>query len=60
MLAVDRPDLVPWWFALGFWVVFATLTVVVVRDVRRAGGLRAVVAAARAWWAERTGPDRDQ
>lgn len=37
---VIAADLVPWWFAAAFWVAFAVLVVVVVRDVRRAGGLR--------------------
>jgi Flp pilus assembly protein TadB len=41
-------DLVPTWFAAGFWVAFAALVVVVVRDVRRAGGIRRVLAALRA------------
>jgi hypothetical protein len=41
-------DLVPRWFAAAFWVAFATLIVVVIRDVRRAGGIGRVLAALRA------------
>jgi hypothetical protein len=35
-------DLVPWWFAAAFWLAFVVLVVMVVRDVRRAGGVRRV------------------
>ena len=38
-------DLVPGWFAAAFWVAFAALVALVVRDVRRAGGVRRVIAA---------------
>jgi hypothetical protein len=37
-------DLVPWWFALAFWVALVVLAVVVVRDVHRAGGPRRMLA----------------
>lgn len=35
-------DLVPWWFAMAFWISFVILAVIVVRDVRRVGGPRAL------------------
>lgn len=44
---VFASDLVPWWFAVAFWVAFAALMIVVVRDVRRLGGPRAVARALR-------------
>lgn len=31
-------DLLPWWFAAAFWLAFAALVAVVVRDVHRMGG----------------------
>ncbi|MGY6502574.1 MAG: hypothetical protein ACXIVQ_16950 [Acidimicrobiales bacterium] len=40
-------DLLPWWFAAAFWLAFAALVVLVVRDVRRLGGPRAVARALR-------------
>jgi hypothetical protein len=46
VLAADD-GLVPWWFAVAFWVVFAALVLVVVRDVRRLGGVRRVLAELR-------------
>ncbi|HSL56817.1 MAG TPA: hypothetical protein VK866_03145 [Acidimicrobiales bacterium] len=46
VIAADA-GLVPWWFAVGFWLALAGLTVVVVRDIRRLGGARAVIRAVR-------------
>lgn len=40
-------DLVPWWFAAAFWLAFAALVAVVVRDVRRMGGPRRILDAIR-------------
>lgn len=40
-------DLVPWWFAAAFWLAFAGLVTIVVRDIRRMGGFRAVARALR-------------
>ena len=40
-------DLVPWWFALAFWVALAALVAFVIRDVQRLGGPRRVVGALR-------------
>lgn len=38
-------DLVPAWFAAAFWLAFIALVALVVRDVRRAGGIRRVMTA---------------
>jgi len=46
VIAADA-GLVPWWFAVGFWLALGLLAVVVVRDVRRLGGPAAVVRAVR-------------
>lgn len=50
-------DLLPWWFAGAFWIAFVALLVVVVRDVRRAGGIRLVIGSIRDALADRE--DRD-
>ena len=55
---VVAADLVPWWFAVAFWLCFVALVAVVVRDVRRAGGLRAVIAEIRRVTGDHDGHDR--
>lgn len=56
VLAADD-GLVPWWFAVAFWVAFAALVVIVVRDVRRLGGVRRVVEELRRRLSDDDGPD---
>jgi hypothetical protein len=48
-------DLVPWWFAGLFWLSLLALVAVVVRDVRRAGGVRRVWEAVQAATDQRAG-----
>lgn len=51
-------DLVPWWFALAFWVALVALVAFVVRDLRRLGGPRRVLGALRRAVAEWLDDDR--
>lgn len=53
-------DLVPWWFAAGFWVAFLALVLVVARDVRRLGGPRRLVGAVRRALDDRLDPHDDE
>lgn len=57
VLAADD-GLVPWWFAAAFWTAFLALVVVVGRDVRRLGGVRAVIAELRRRFDETTEDDQ--